>query len=120
MGEAVELRVIVRRRVFAGVGPYLKSSADALGSLRATPTLRGYVAAVGLLDLAQYTSGMVIWLYVFARAGTVAVSLLVITGSGTLALLAAPLSSLADRYGRGRIAALGALLRARSPCSPWP
>ncbi len=112
MGEAVELRVIVRRRVFAGVGPYLKSSADALGSLRAAPTLRGYVAAVGLLDLAQYTSGMVIWLYVFARAGTVAVSLLVITGSGTLALLAAPLSGLADRYGRGRIAALGALLRA--------
>jgi CRP-like cAMP-binding protein/predicted MFS family arabinose efflux permease len=112
MGEAVELRVIVRRRMFAGVGPYLKSSADALGSMRAAPTLRGYIAAVGLLDLAQYTSGMVIWLYVFARAGTVAVSLLVITGSGTLALLAAPMGSLADRYGRGRIAALGAVLRA--------
>ncbi|MBV9607374.1 MAG: MFS transporter, partial [Solirubrobacterales bacterium] len=127
MGEAVELRVIGRRRVFAGVGPYLKASADALGSMRATSTLRGYVAAVGLLDLAQYTSGMVIWLYVFARAGTVAVSLLVITGSGTLALLAAPMSSLSDRYGRGRIAALGALLRALallalalSTAAAWP
>ena len=55
---------------------------------------------------------MVIWLYVFARGGTEAISLLVIIGSGTIALLAAPMSSLADRYGRGRIAAVGVLLRA--------
>jgi CRP-like cAMP-binding protein/predicted MFS family arabinose efflux permease len=70
------------------------------------------VGTITLLDLAQYTSGMVIWLYVFARGGTEAIALLVITGSGTVALLAAPMSSLADRYGRGRIAAVGALLRA--------
>jgi CRP-like cAMP-binding protein/predicted MFS family arabinose efflux permease len=70
------------------------------------------VGAVALLDLAQYTSGMVIWLYVFARGGTEAISLLVITGSGTVALLAAPMGSLADRYGRGRIAAVSVLLRA--------
>ena len=85
---------------------------DALRSIRAAPATRGYVAAVALLDLAQYTSGMVIWLYVFARGGTEAISLLVITGSGTVALLAAPMSSFADRYGRGRIAAVGVLLRA--------
>lgn len=98
--------------MFAGLGAYLKSSRDALRSIRAAATLRGYVADVALLDLAQYTSGMVIWLYVFARGGTEAISLLVVTGSGTVVLLAAPMSSLADRHGRGRIAAIGALLRA--------
>ncbi|HJS96684.1 MAG TPA: MFS transporter [Solirubrobacteraceae bacterium] len=94
------------------MGSYLKSSADALQSVRAAPAVRGYVGAVALLDLAQYTSGMVIWLYVFARGGTAAISLLVITSSGTVAVLAAPMSGFADRYGRGRIAARGALLRA--------
>jgi CRP-like cAMP-binding protein len=80
--------------------------------VRSVPTVRRYVGAVALLDLAQYTSGMVVWLYVFARGSTEAISLLVITSSGTVALLAAPMSSFADRYGRGRIAAVGALLRA--------
>jgi hypothetical protein len=70
------------------------------------------VGAVALLDLAQYASGMVIWLYVFARGGAQAIALLVIIGSGTAAVLAAPMSGLADRYGRGRIAAVAALLRA--------
>jgi CRP-like cAMP-binding protein/MFS family permease len=106
------LRVVAHRPTFAGVGSYLKSSADALQSVRAVPTVRGYVGAVALLDLAQYTSGMVIWLYVFARGGTEAISLLVITSSGTVAVLAAPMSGFADRYGRGRIAAVAALLRA--------
>ena len=100
------------RRAFASVRSYLASSLNALRSIRAAPTLRGYVATVALLDLAQYTSGMVIWLYVFARGGTEAIALLVVTGSGTVALLAAPMGSLADRYGRGRIAAAGVLLRA--------
>jgi CRP-like cAMP-binding protein/predicted MFS family arabinose efflux permease len=104
--------LIARRRVAAGVWSYLESSLDALRSVRGAPTLRHYVGAIALLDLAQYTSGMVIWLYVFGRGGTEAISLLVITGSGTVALLAAPMSSLADRYGRGRIAAVSALLRA--------
>ena len=106
---------------------YLKSSADALQSVRAVPMVRGYVGAVALLDLAQYTSGMVIWLYVFARGGTEAISLLVITSSGTVAILAAPMSGFADRYGRGRIAAVGALLRtavllamAVSIAAKWP
>jgi CRP-like cAMP-binding protein/MFS family permease len=103
---------VVHRPTFAGVGSYLKSSADALQSVRSVPTVRRYVGAVALLDLAQYTSGMVVWLYVFARGSTEAISLLVITSSGTVALLAAPMSSFADRYGRGRIAAVGALLRA--------
>ena len=74
--------------------------------------MRSYVGAVALLDLAQYTSGMVVWLYVFARGGTDAISLLVVTSSGTVAILAAPMSGFADRYGRGRIAAVAALLRA--------
>ena len=100
------------RPTFAGVESYLKSSADALQSVRSVPTVRRYVDAVALLDFAQYTSGMVVWLYVFARGSTEAISLLVITSSGTVALLAAPMSSFADRYGRGRIAAVGALLRA--------
>ena len=104
--------MIEARRAFAGVRSYLASSLDALRSIRAAPATRGYVAAVALLDLAQYTSGMVIWLYVFARGGTEAISLLVVTGSGTVALLAAPMGSFADRYGRGRIAAVGVLLRA--------
>jgi CRP-like cAMP-binding protein len=112
VGQPGHLRLVALQRAFAGVGPYLLSSLDAVRAIRAAPTLRNYVAAVGLLDLAQYTSGMVVWLYVFGRGGTVAVSLLVVTGSGTLALLAPPMSSLADRYGRGRIASLGALLRA--------
>ena len=112
MGQPGQLRLIALRRGVAGVGSYLSATADALGAIRAAPRLRGYVVAVGLLDLAQYTSGMVIWLYLFGRGGTVAISLLVIVGSGTLALLAAPMSSLADRYGRGRIAAIGVLLRA--------
>jgi hypothetical protein len=112
VGEPGQLRVIEARSAFAGARSYLASSLDALRSIRAAPTLRGYVAAVALLDLAQYTSGMVIWLYVFARGGTEAISLLVITGSGTVALLAAPMGSFADRYGRGRIAAAGVLLRA--------
>ncbi len=100
------------RPTVAGVRSYLKSSADALQSVRAVPAVRGYVGVVALLDIAQYTSGMVIWLYVFARGGTEAISLLVITSSGTVAVLAAPMSGFADRYGRGRIAAVGALLRA--------
>ena len=104
--------MIAFRRAAAAAGSYLESSLDALRSVRGAPTLRHYVGAIALLDLAQYTSGMVIWLYVFGRGGTEAISLLVITGSGTVALLAAPMSSLADRYGRGRIAAVGALLRA--------
>ena len=104
--------MIVLRRAAAGVGSYLQSSLDALRSVRAAPTPRRYVGAVTLLDLAQYTSGMVIWLYVFARGGTEAIALLVIIGSGTAAVLAAPMSGLADRYGRGRIAAVAALLRA--------
>jgi CRP-like cAMP-binding protein/MFS family permease len=112
VGEHGQLRPVAARRALAGVRSYLASSLDALRSIRAAPTLRGYVAAVALLDLAQYTSGMVIWLYVFARGGTEAISLLVVTGSGTVALLAAPMGSLADRYGRGRIAAAGVLLRA--------
>jgi CRP-like cAMP-binding protein/MFS family permease len=103
---------VVHRPTFAGVGSYLRSSADALQSVRSVPTVRRYVGAVALLDVAQYTSGMVVWLYVFARGSTEAISLLVITSSGTVALLAAPMSSFADRYGRGRIAAVGALLRA--------
>jgi CRP-like cAMP-binding protein len=112
VGEPGRPRLIAARRAFAGVGTYLASSLNALRSIRAAPTLRGYVAAVALLDLAQYTSGMVIWLYVFARGGTEAISLLVVTGSGTVALVAAPMGSFADRYGRGRIAAAGVLLRA--------
>jgi CRP-like cAMP-binding protein/predicted MFS family arabinose efflux permease len=104
--------VIALKRAAAGVGSYLDSSLGALRSVRADSILRDYVGAVALLDLAQYMSGMVIWLYVFARGGTEAISLLVIIGSGTIALLAAPMSSLADRYGRGRIAAVGVLLRA--------
>ena len=100
------------RPTVAGVRSYLESSADALRSVRAVPTVRRYVGAVALLDIAQYTSGMVIWLYVFARGGTEAISLLVVTSSGTVAVLAAPMSGFADRYGRGRIAAVGALLRA--------
>jgi CRP-like cAMP-binding protein/predicted MFS family arabinose efflux permease len=110
--EPHQLRLIAPRRAFAGVGSYLGSSANALQSVRATPTLRGYVGAVALLDLAQYTSGMAVWLYVFARGGTEAISLLVITGSGTVAVLASPMGSLADRYGRARIASVGAPLRA--------
>lgn len=106
------MRVVARGRALAGVGAYLESSVEALRSIRAAPSLRGYVGVIALLDLAQYTSGMAVWLYVFARGGTDAIALLVLTGSGTLALLAAPMSSLADRYGRGRVAALGALLRA--------
>jgi CRP-like cAMP-binding protein len=94
------------------VRSYLASSVAALRSIRAAPALRGYVAVVALLDLAQYTSGMVIWLYLFARGGTEAISLLVITGSGTVAVLAAPMGSVADRHGRGRMAAAGVLLRA--------
>jgi CRP-like cAMP-binding protein/MFS family permease len=106
------LRVVTHRHTFAGIGSYLKSSADALQAVRAASTVRRYVGAVALLDLAQYTSGMVVWLYVFARGGTDAIALLVITSSGTVALLAAPMSGFADRYGRGRIAAVAALLRA--------
>jgi CRP-like cAMP-binding protein len=106
------LRVAAHRPTVAGARSYLKSSADALQSVRAVPTVRGYVGAIALLDIAQYTSGMVIWLYVFARGGTEAISLLVITSSGTVAVLAAPTSGFADRYGRGRIAGVGALLRA--------
>ncbi|MBV9944573.1 MAG: MFS transporter [Solirubrobacterales bacterium] len=127
MGGLGQLRLITRRRGFAGVGSYLESSVAALRSIQAAPALRGYVAVVALLDLAQYTSGMAIWLYVFARGGTEAIALLVVTGSGTLALLAAPMSSLADRYGRGRIAAVGAVLRAlvllaiaTSVAAHWP
>ncbi len=112
MGEPVRLRLNAARRAFAGVGSYLASSLDAFRSVRAAPAPRGYVATVALLDLAQYTSGMVIWLYLFARGGTEAISLLVVTGSGTVALLAAPMGSFADRYGRGRIAAAGVVLRA--------
>ncbi|HEY2657345.1 MAG TPA: MFS transporter [Solirubrobacteraceae bacterium] len=112
MRQPRQLRLIPHRHALAGVGSYLGSSANALQSVRAAPTLRGYVGAVALLDLAQYTSGMVVWLYVFARGGTEAISLLVITGSGTVAVLASPMGSLADRYGRGRIAAIGAPLRA--------
>ena len=112
VGEPEQRRVTAPGRVFAGLGAYLESSLDALRSVRAAPTLRGYVADVAVLDLAQYTSGMVIWLYVFARGGTEAISLLVIIGSGTVVLMAAPMSSLADRHGRARIAAIGALLRA--------
>ena len=117
MGQPGHLRLtahlrVVHRPTFAGVESYLKSSADALQSVRSVPTVRRYVGAVALLDFAQYTSGMVVWLYVFARGSTEAISLLVITSSGTVALLAAPMSSFADRYGRGRIAAVGALLRA--------
>ena len=104
--------MVAHRATFAGVRSYLKSSADALQSVRAAPAVRGYVGSIALLDLAQYTSGMVIWLYVFTRGGTDAISLLVITSSGTVALLAAPMSGFADRYGRGRIAAVAALLRA--------
>ena len=100
------------RRAFADVGSYLASSLNALRSIRGAPALRGYVAAVAVLDLAQYMSGMVIWLYLFARGGTEAISLLVVTGWGTVALLAAPMGSFADRHGRGRIAAVGVLLRA--------
>jgi CRP-like cAMP-binding protein/MFS family permease len=121
------LRGVAHRPTFAGVRSYLKSSADALQSVRAAPTVRGYVGTVALLDLAQYTSGMVIWLYVFARGGTEAISLLVITSSGTVAVLAAPMSGFADRYGRARIAAVGALLRAAvllamalSIAAKWP
>jgi CRP-like cAMP-binding protein len=127
VGEPDQRRLIAPRRAFAGLGAYLESSLDALRSVRAAPALRGYVADVALLDLAQYTSGMAIWLYVFARGGAEAISLLVITGSGTVVLLAAPMSSLADRYGRGRIAAIGALLRAlallaigSSIAADWP
>ena len=61
--------MIALGRPVAGVGSYVDSSLDALRSVRAAPTLRRYVGAVALLDLAQYTSGMVIWLYVFARGG---------------------------------------------------
>jgi hypothetical protein len=67
VGEPVRLRLNAARRAFAGVGSYLASSLDALRSVRAAPVPRGYVATVVLLDLAQYTSGMVIWLYLFAR-----------------------------------------------------
>jgi CRP-like cAMP-binding protein/MFS family permease len=132
VGQPGHLRLTAHLRVahrptFASVRSYLKSSADALQSVRAVPTVRRYVGTVALLDLAQYTSGMVIWLYVFARGGTEAISLLVITSSGTVAILAAPMSGFADRYGRGRIAAVGALLRtavllamAVSIAAKWP
>ena len=116
MGEPGHLRLNAARRAFAGVRSYLASSLDALRSVRAAPAARGYVAVVALLDLAQYTSGMVIWLYLFARGGTEAISLLVVTGSGTAAVVAAPMGSFADRYGRGRIAAIS--LRRRSEAKP--
>jgi CRP-like cAMP-binding protein/predicted MFS family arabinose efflux permease len=112
VGQPDQLRLIAPRRALAGASSYLASSASALRSVGTAPRLRGYVGAIALLDLAQYTSGMVVWLYVFTRGGTEAISLLVVIGSGTVAFLAAPMGSFADRYGRGQIAAVGAVLRA--------
>jgi CRP-like cAMP-binding protein len=99
-------------RAAAGVRSYLVASLGALSAVGADRRLRGYAATVGLLDLAQFTSAMAIWLYVFHRGGTSAIAWLVVIGSGTVALLAAPVGNLADRLGRGRIATIGALLRA--------
>ncbi|HEY5316466.1 MAG TPA: MFS transporter, partial [Solirubrobacteraceae bacterium] len=96
----------------AGVRSYLVASLGALSAVGADRRLRGYAATVGLLDLAQFASAMAIWLYVFHRGGTSAIAWLVVIGSGTVALLAAPVGTLADRLGRGRIATIGALLRA--------
>ena len=55
MGEPGRLRVVARGRALAGVGAYLESSVEALRSIRAAPSLRGYVGVIALLDLAQYT-----------------------------------------------------------------
>jgi CRP-like cAMP-binding protein len=114
-------------RAAAGVRSYLVASLGALGAVGADPRLRGYTATVGLLDLAQFTSAMAIWLYVFRRGGTSGIAWLVVIGSGTVALLAAPVGNLADRLGRGRIATIGALLRALalaaiavSVAATWP
>jgi CRP-like cAMP-binding protein len=114
-------------RAAAGVRSYLAATLRALSAVGSDRRLRGYAETVGLLDLAQFSSAMVIWLYVFHRGGTSAIAWLVAIGSGTVALLAAPVGSLADRFGRGRIATIGALLRsltlvaiAVSVADTWP
>ncbi|HEY1826383.1 MAG TPA: MFS transporter [Acidimicrobiales bacterium] len=78
----------------------------------AAPTLRRYVLGAALLELAAFSSGMVLWLYAFAHGGAAAISWLVGIGYGVAALIAAPAGRISDRFGRCEVATVASVLRA--------